>query len=308
MANGDWNPDFRTLRSFAYVAEEKNMTRAAARLRVAQPALSRQISRLEEDLDQQVFIRTPRGVELTESGEILLRRVYAIFAQIEQAHHDVTALEDSPRGVVVVGMPPTPGEFIAPPLLARVRASYPEIELRFVEGFSGTLEGRLTRGEIGLAVMHDPPVRDDIVVRKLLVEPLCVVGPPGSFARDVFPFDEALQLPLVMPSRPNFLRVLVDQHADRIRRAPNVVQRCDGVWLLKALVRNGQGYTILTYGGVASEVRQGTLQAVPVTDPVIDWTLCTALRADQRRKRATQVVEQVIATIVESLVTQGHWQ
>ncbi|MBE9636967.1 LysR family transcriptional regulator [Salipiger mangrovisoli] len=304
----DWQPELRTLRYFLCVAEEKNMTRASERLRIAQPALSRQIARLESDLGLKVFNRTARGMELTEAGEILQRRAYAIMAQIAQAHHDVTAHAEKPQGVVVVGMPPTPGEFITPPLLSRVKAEYPEIELRFVEGFSNALEHKLTQGEIGLAVMHDAPLQDDIVTTELLVEHLNVIGPCGSFDKDSYTLAEAAAMPLIMPSRPNFLRILVDKHADEIGAELNIVQRVDGVWHLKSLVRHGHGYTILTYGGVLSEVQNGTLEARPIISPQIGWTLCTATKADQRRKKAIQVVEALVRDIVGELVAAGIWR
>jgi LysR family transcriptional regulator, nitrogen assimilation regulatory protein len=305
---GDWQPELRTLRYFLCVAEENNMTRASERLRVAQPAISRQIARLEDDLGVKVFKRTSRGMELTEAGEILQRRAYAIMAQIAQAHHDVTAHGDLPQGVVVVGMPPTPGEFITPPLLARIKAEYPKIELRFVEGFSNTLEHKLSQGEIGLAVMHNAPLREDIVTTDLLVEHMYLIGPCGAFDKDEYTLAEAAAMPLIMPSRPNFLRVLVDKHADALGAELNIVQRADGVWHLKTLVRHGNGFTILTYGGVLSEIQNGTLEARPIIAPRIDWTLCTATKADQRGKKAIQIVEQVVREIVGELVESGIWK
>lgn len=304
----DWQPELRTLRYFVCVAEEKSLTAAASRLRIAQPALSRQIRQLEDGLGTPVFRRTPRGVELTEAGAILLGRAYSILAQVQQAHHDVTAQVRAPRGVVVVGMPPTPGEFIAPPLLARVMANFPQIELRFVEAFSRDLERRLIQGEIGLVVMHDPPVRDDIVISRLLDEHLYVIGPTGAIDREAYTLVEAARLPLVLPSRPNTLRILVDKHADAGNLPLNIVQRADGIWLLKALVRNGHGFTLLTYGAVTSEVRQGTLAAAPLVDPRIDWTLCTATRTDQHGKMAVRVVENSVRTIVQDLVARGIWK
>lgn len=304
----DWQPELRTLRYFICVAEEKSVTGAANRLGIAQPALSRQIARLEQDLRLPLFIRTPRGVELTEAGEILLRRAYAIMGQIRQARHDVTAHVDAPRGTVVVGMPPTPGEFIAPPLLAYIKQNYPEIELRFVEGFSRDLERWLTDGEIGLAVMHDAPERDDIVTSELLVEHLHVIGPKGGFVRPSYTLAEAVRLPLILPSRPNYLRILIDKLADAMGLTLNVVQWADGIWHLKALVRQGHGFSVLTYGGVLSEVQQGTLEAVPITNPQIDWTLCIAAKRDQQRKRTIQIVETAVQDIVGGLVASSTWK
>lgn len=78
----DWEPDIRTLRCFVTVAEERNITRAANRLNIAQPALSRKIANLERDLKLSLFDRSVRGVDLTPAGEVLLDRAYGIFGQL----------------------------------------------------------------------------------------------------------------------------------------------------------------------------------------------------------------------------------
>ncbi|MCT8998544.1 LysR family transcriptional regulator [Chelativorans intermedius] len=182
----DWEPDMRTLRCFVTVAEERSITRAANRLNIAQPALSRRIATLEADLNLTLFERSVRGVDLTPSGKMLLNRAYAIFSQLAQTYHDITASSEKPAGTVVVGMPPTPGEFIVPPLLRRIEAEFPEIEMRFREGFSRELEGLLLNGEISLAVMHNPPERPDISAHELLVEKLHLIGKAGALKQETY--------------------------------------------------------------------------------------------------------------------------
>lgn len=304
----DWEPDTRTLRCFVTVAEEKNITRAASRLHIAQPALSRKIANLEADLGVALFDRTVRGVGLTPAGKLLLDRAYAIFGQLAQTYHDVTSSLDSPRGTVVVGMPPTPGQFIAPPLLQRIRADFPDIELRFREGFSRELETWLLDGQISLAVMHNPPEDSGIIGRELLVETLHLIGWPGSLDKASYTLAEAVALPLIMPSRENYLRVLADMHADAIGTSLNIRQRVDGVWLLKALVRGGHGYTLLTFGGVLGEYHSGTLTAAPITDPEVRWSLCTATKTDRQGNLAVRVIENAIAEIVADLVARKIWR
>lgn len=306
--NLDWQIELRALRYFVCIAEEKSFTRAAARLRVAQPALSRQIRKLEDDLQVQLFTRHVRGAELTEAGEILLRRAYVIFNQIQQTHHDVTTHSTSPSGVVSVGMPPTPGSFIAPRLLERTRELYPDIELRFVEGFSGDLERKLANNEIGVAVMHDPAPRDEIKISELLVEHLCLVGPSGSLDKDSYTLAEAATFPLVLPGRPNFLRILIDESAEKHDTPLNIATRSDGVWHTKSLVRYGHGFTILTFGAVIGEVQQKQLEAVPIREPEINWTLCVAMRRDQSRKQTLAVIEDLIREIVQDLLNAGIWK
>lgn len=304
----DWQPDLRTLRYFVCVAEEKSLTKAALRLRIAQPALSRQIARLETDLDTAVFLRQPRGVELTESGAILLERCYSLFSQLAHTYREVKTHATEPRGIVVVGMPPTPGEFILPPLMTRIKRDYPLITLRTVEGFSRELEKGLRSGDVSLAVMHDPPEDADMVARDLLREELNLIGPPGTLTKDSYTLAEAAELPLIMPPRPNFLRVLVDRAADEAGLALNIAHRVDGVWHLKALVRAGHGFTILTYGAVLTEIQQGSLMARPIVAPAIAWQLCVVTRRGNSRKPAYAAVEVAICEIVSALVAQGVWR
>ena len=130
----DWEPDIRTLRCFVTVAEERNITRAANRLHLAQPALSRKIANLEHELNLALFDRSVRGVDLTPAGKILLDRAYAIFGQLAQTYHDVTASSEKLAGTVVVGMPPTLGEFIAPPCCAGSKSISPRSSCAFAKG------------------------------------------------------------------------------------------------------------------------------------------------------------------------------
>lgn len=297
-----------SLRYFVSVAEERSFTRAAQRLNVAQPALSRQISKLEVALGSPLFTRSVRGVQLTEAGEVLLTRAYTIFNQVEQTVHDIAITANVARGVVTVGMPPTPGELIAPPLLEYVRENYPEIELRFREAFSGDLLRMLNNNEISLVVMHEAPSEDDFLVTHLLDEYLWVVGKSGSLKQESYTFAEAAALPLILPSRPNFLRILVDQEAEKHKLDLNIVQRSDGVWITKALVRYGLGYTILTQGGVLSERLHGTVDAAPIVSPQINWTLITATRLDQANKPAFRAVNEAIRNIVERLRESSAWK
>lgn len=304
----DWHPEMRALRYFVCVAEEKSVTKAAGRLRIAQPALSRQIASLEADLGVPVFVRIPRGVELTAAGEILLEHAYATFSLLSKAYRDVTTQSSSPMGIVVVGTPPTAGEFILPPLLSLVHHDYPDIELRFVEGFSRELEKALLSGEIALAVMHDPPDRSDVHSRELVRDSLHLIGPPGALESSSYALRDAARYPLILPPRPNFMRVFLDSVADAEGVELNVVQRVDGVWHLKALLRGGHGFSLLTLGAVLTEVGQGSLDARPIATPEIHWPLCVAARVDQRRKMAVSVVEEAIHAVVRDLSERNAWK
>lgn len=140
------------------------------------------------------------------------------------------------------------------------------------------------------------------------MENLHVVGPPGSLDQARYTLAEVADLPLIMPSRPNFLRIIFDRACDERDLAPRVVQRVDGMWHIKALVRSGHGFTMLTYGGVLTEAAAGTLDARPLIKPQIGWRLCIATRAEHKPKVAISIVEDAIFDIVIDFVKRGLWQ
>ncbi|OJH43327.1 LysR family transcriptional regulator [Paracoccus sp. SM22M-07] len=307
LTDDQWHPDTRALRYFIAVAEEKSFTRAAAGLRIAQPAVSRQIVALEQQLGTPLFVRLARGVELTEAGTILLRHCYVIFSTFGQCYRDISAHSSLPKGTVVVGMPSTPGELVIPPLVERIGQLYPDIELRFIEGFSRSLERALLAGDVAIAVMRDPPERSDILRRDLLVENLTVISAPGRLTQPHYPLAEVATMPLIMPSRPNYLRIVFDRACRAQGLEPNIIQRVDGMWHLKALVKAGFGHSVMTYGGVLTEIRAGLLEARSIVEPQISWDLCLATRAEQRPKRAVAIVEDAIHDIIMTFVRDGIW-
>ncbi|MGB7885666.1 MAG: LysR family transcriptional regulator, partial [Xanthobacteraceae bacterium] len=131
--------DFRQLKYFTMVAEAKSFTRAAELLRLAQPALSNQMLKLEEELQEQLFIRHSRGIELTGAGRRLLSHARTILHQVDVAMEDVRGARDEPEGLVRVGMPRSMGEILAVKLLQEAQRRAPAMSVRIVEHFSESL-------------------------------------------------------------------------------------------------------------------------------------------------------------------------
>jgi len=125
--------DVRQLRYFTEIVEAKSFTRAADRVRVAQPALGLQIRKLEEELGVSLLHRHSRGVEPTEAGIVLLGHANAILKQIEQAQRDVTDLSGPPRGAVVLGITPTASALLATRLIRTCQALYPGVSLNLFD-------------------------------------------------------------------------------------------------------------------------------------------------------------------------------
>lgn len=300
--------DMTALRYFSVVAEERSFSRASARLRIAQPAISRKIKALELDLGVLLFTRHTRGVDLTEPGESLLRNAYALFRQIESLRNQAVTSGETPRGVVTLGVLPTPGEYIVPRLVEQARTLYPELRFRIVEGYSGDLHAMLINQEINIAVMHQPLPHPDIVVDALLVDYLCLVGKAGTLTKSAYTFAEASAFPLILPDGPNMLRLRIDQIAQSRNIALNVSHVCNGFWLTKAMVRGGAGQTMVTFGSVVTDLERGDFDVALIEDPNVPWPLAVATRADQSRRLALVVVRGLIETIVAELRSGEVWR
>ena len=165
------------LRYVVLLAEELNFTRAAARAHVAQPALSRQVRKLEDELGVPLVDRTTRRVQMTPAGLEIVERSRRILDEIDALRSvgkDAAALL---TGRVAIGLTPTPGPFDAAPALADFHARHPDIELALTEELSVSLVRRLRRDEIDLAFVSAVPdrMRVGLEMHRLAAEPLRVV-------------------------------------------------------------------------------------------------------------------------------------
>lgn len=171
--------DLRQLRYFVTVAEELHFSRAAARLRLAQSALSAQVRQLERELGGPLLVRSTRRVSLTPAGEALLADGRAILSAVEHAIDRAGTLARGGQASLIIGsLGPAPGELLAP-LLARFAARHPDVrvELRAFD-FNDTVDG-LRNGRADLAFLYAPLHEPDLVLTPLLSESRVVVLPRG---------------------------------------------------------------------------------------------------------------------------------
>jgi DNA-binding transcriptional LysR family regulator len=175
--------DLRQLRYFLVVAEERSVTRAAARLHLTQPPLSAQLARLEHELGVELLVRHRRGVDLTDAGRDLAEHARRLLADVDTAAESVRRIGQGRSGRLVLGFAPTIGWAVLPPLLSRFHAARPEVELRFLEAPSDAVAEHVRARRADLGLVHLPPggaaggVGPDLDVAVVRREPLVVVLP-----------------------------------------------------------------------------------------------------------------------------------
>lgn len=299
--------DLRALRYFVYVAEARSFSKAAVQLGIAQPALSRQIQKLEDELGLELILRAGRQLELTEAGLLLLERAHSLIRQVAQTADDVRAHGSRIRGTLTVGVSPTVSEAVGPGIVRQCAARHPEVRLTFVEGVSAFIFKRLIDQELTLCLMHNPPRHQGIEIEPLYAEPMYLVG-PGRGAAGHPPVKEGMALermPLILPNRTHGLRMALERAVAEQGGRFDVAVQVDGYTTTKAFVAAGLGYTVLPLSSVRQEVERKQLSAVRLRKPKFIWTLSLAYRKDQRNARAVMALRDIIATEVKAMVDAG---
>jgi LysR family transcriptional regulator, nitrogen assimilation regulatory protein len=301
--------DTHRLKYFLRIAEEGSITRAATALGIAQPALSRQVRLLEEDLGITLFHRTRRGVRLTEEGERLRSSTAAPLRQLELAvRYAGSPLARIERGVLF-GMVPTAAYALAAPLLASLGAGFPNVHFHVAVADTEDLVQRMLNGAIDLAVIN--PVPDDrLFYRQLLVEDLVLVGGPASDLSPGNPirFVDLAKLPLVMPSAQIGIRNTVENAALRLKVGITARFSTDSLEVSKSLVEAGLGYAVMPLAACGAEAEAGRLRYTSICGPEINHHLGVAATSalELPREFATKI-GVVMREEIARLIRSGSW-
>ena len=295
--------DLQQLQSFIYVADLGSFSQAALVLGVGQPTLSKQVRSLEVELRQTLFYRNGRGVSLTEAGKRLLSHARTIQMQFEHARHDVEAARDTPLGRVTIGLPYAAARHLSIPFIKTFRERYPEASLCITEGLTIHLYEWLVSGRIDIALLHDPvpshsldivPVReDDLVLLSYRKKNMRPVGPPVRM-RDI------ASLPLIIPTQPHPLRMMVEAELARLALKPHVLMEIDAVATIVQMVSQNEGYAIATHYPVSISDARSNLRMHRIVDPEMKSVLAMATSAERPRTALVdRTCELLAATVAE---------
>ena len=305
--------DFQDLNAFIHVARQGSFSGAAAQLRTAQSALSRRVLKLEHKLGVQLLVRHARGVSLTPAGEVLLARAHLLVEEMGTIVRSLSELTEEPSGELRLAFPPTTGQLLAPAIMMECRRRFPKLRLRLLEGLSDTIHCWLNEGSVDIAVLYDPEASSKISSTPLITEPLYLVSHakehPGGLPvieHSEFRLRDLEQLPLILPSRPQSIRVLLERFAAEHRYRLNVVGDVNSIRTIKGLVQAGLGYTIFSHAGIHEEVDAGVLKVIPLR-PVLRWTLAIAHDAENA-SLAVREVKDLIVRQMHVLYKNGFYR
>ena len=176
--------EFRQLRYFIAVAQELHFGRAAERLDITQPALSKQIRILERELDLELLTRTKRVVSLTQAGEVFFGQAQQLLQQAEQAVKLTKRTAKGEVGRLKIGFTATATYTVLPNLIQRFRGHHPQVEVEMLEFCTEGQVSALNRSEIDIGFLHPPIDTRGLEIHPILAEDFLVVLPPQHHLSD----------------------------------------------------------------------------------------------------------------------------
>ena len=305
---GSVDVDIKQLRTLVTIAETGSVTKAAALLHIVQPAVSRQLRLLEEDVGVALFSRGRYGMELTESGEIFVEYARRALAELDRARSEVKPAAGV-AGVVTIGLLPSTCDLLASELVARVANAYPAIRLRISMGYTGHLQNWLELGEVDAALLYDPKPSPILQVQPLLEERLWVVGRPETGFNAVSPVAlwEIAGEPLILPNAPHGIRSLVEQTCAADGIELSIAAETNAMSVQKGLVLGGLGLTILPSIAIVDDVARGLLSAAPLSDANLLRKIVLALPNTRRVPAAARCVVDLLVDQMSDAVQCGKW-
>jgi DNA-binding transcriptional LysR family regulator len=301
--------ELRQLTALVTVAEVGSVTKAAKLLHVVQPAVTRQIRLLEEELGVALFERTRQGMIPTPAAEALIERARRALHELERARAELRPDPGEVTGIVSVGLLESVLDIVAQPLTDVVTRRHPGIELRLFTGYSGHLQQWLDTGEVDLSLLYDLSDTPSLSVVPLLRERLWAVAPPGAgiAAGSSVPWAAVLAQPLVLPVSGHGLRALIDRARSAVPAAPRIVAQTNSMILQKNLVRSGHGWTVLPAAGVAADVAAGRLSGGPLTEPDVERSVVLGRQRHRLPLAPVEAVAAALTRLVHELVRSGAW-
>lgn len=295
--------DIRQLRTILAVAETGSLTKAAELLHVVQPALSRQLRQLEEELGAPLFERNRHGMMLTLSGRRFVDQVRISLKGLYQAKADICAAQASLMGSVSIGMLPGLASCLAGPLVLSLRSQYPDLRVRIATGFSDFLQRSLEQGKLDICLMGDYLQSELLHTTPIFREPMYVVGLPSSGLSQSLPIGlaEVAKMPLVVPEAES-LRNVIDRACTIIGVNLNPVAESDSTAVLLDLVESGIGFSILPVMPISPMLKAKRLAGAPIITPNLRRTVIIGSSMISRNPHAVKILHTELVDLLKPLV------
>lgn len=283
---------------FVRVAELGSFTRASSALGIAQPALSRKIRQLEVELRQNLLVRNGRGATTTDAGKLLLEHGRGILHQVQRLREELGRVRGSLAGRVAIGLPPSIAKVLTVSLTREFRAKLPQAALSISEGLSAAMQESIINGRLDIALLYGAVPTLGLEITHLLDEDLFLVQRQSQRSQpEAVTLKDVAALPLIIPTRPNAIRMLVESEMANIDCHPNIVLEIDGVPAILDLVLDGAGCAVLSKNAVTTSGQASLFSVSPIAG------LHSKLSIAVSSQRPATLTQQAMLELIQQLAT-----
>ena len=298
----------RQLRALVSIAESGSISAAAIEQSTTQPALSRLLNQIEKRYGVELFHRLGRGgVQLTESGRRFYRHANEIIQHFDLIESDFEALRGELAGKVCVAMPDSTGHVLFVPLIKRFRAQYPRVELRVMSAYSIDIPLQLATSNVDIAVVTHEDGLSGLIRKPLFSEQLHLVGNRSATPRTAITLPDVSMHPLLLPAMGD-IRRKIDQAFAQARLVPNIVMEVDSQDALLSLIRQGEGFSIMSYAGVHSYIQRGAFSARRIVSPSIERNISLVMSKKRPRTLLIRLMEDELSKLIQQLHKIAKWK
>lgn len=296
--------DLRQIECFAALFEEGSVTRAARRLNIVQPALSARVARMEADLGERLFERSPQGMRPTLAGTRAYEAFTPVLASFREARRSFSRQGEDGAGRISAGFVASVADSVLASSLARFLERFPAVEVTAFEGYSSLMFDWVRAGLVDFAVINDVVEDPQLRTTPLLEEPFLLIGredaplPPGPLAPVAL-----AGLRMVLPTKRHGLRVSLDRMTERERLSLEVRLELDSMNAIGRLVREPGWFTLLPPLALGGAQAWAGLRGRVVDAPGLRRTLVCAHGA---RRPLAVPARRLVAMLEEDLVKQAQ--
>lgn len=304
--------DIRQLRYFVRIVELGSLSKASRSLHIAQPALSQQVAKLEDEVGKPLLVRSSKGVTANETGQALYHHARLILRQFEQAMTIARSDNGAITGVASIGLPATTVAAVGLPLVKRVRAKYPGISINVVEAMSGHIDHLIRQNRLDLAVLFTRDLPSELSVEALMVEELFLILPADSAilpGRKEVTMAEMSGVPLILPTSDHGLRKRIEAEFESRALGLHVVAEIDSLSLLMNCVNDHIGATIKPMGAIIQECQRGRqYRCLRVSDAQLRRSNYLYSLPPEALSFAATAVAHELRIVVDDLVASNAWE
>ncbi len=278
------------LRTFLAAEKHLNYTRAAEELFLSQPAVSRQIRQLEQDLGLRLFEQIGKSLNLTDAGRTLADEAGKLLGNLERVAEVVRSHLSAQSGRLRIGASTTPGLYLLPPALGRFHATYPDVELHYTIENSLCIEQKILRNELDLGFLGAHPSHDELVAEKLLDDEIvCFANASHRLAkRRRIDATSLAGETWIIRGKGSATRQRFESWLAKAGGTLESIIELQGPEAVKALVAAGVGISFMSIHGLKPEIHRGQFKKLLVTGLQLGRPICLVRHAEKHSSPATE--------------------